>query len=129
MYLGRRYSISGNVVKGKGLGKKFGFRTANISVNSNLILPKSGVYFTKCIIDNSIYYSVTNIGRNPTVEKNKDFISIETHILNFSKNIYGKKIEIFFYHKSRDEHKYSCVDDLIKQVNQDIELAKQFFEI
>ncbi len=129
LFLGRHHSISGTVIKGKSLGKKFGIPTANISVEPDLILPSYGVYFTKCIVEDTIYYSITNIGNNPTVEGNKNTVNIETHILDFNKDIYGKKIEIFFYQKCRSEKKYSCIDSLFRQVNQDIASAKKFFGI
>jgi len=127
LFLGRHHSISGTVIKGKGLGKKFGIPTANISVESDLILPSYGVYFTKCIVENTIYCGITNVGNNPTVAGNENAVNIETHIFDFDKDIYGKEIEIFFYQKCRDEKKYSSVDSLVKQVKQDMVSAKKFF--
>ncbi|QEK12228.1 bifunctional riboflavin kinase/FAD synthetase [Crassaminicella thermophila] len=127
LFLGRNYSIVGNVIHGKGLGKEFGFPTANIFVNKDYILPSSGVYFTKCIIDNKMYYSITNIGVNPTIGKNP--ISIETHIFKFDGDLYGKEIEILFFQKSRDEMKHEKIQDLICQINRDVQLAKKFFNI
>jgi riboflavin kinase/FMN adenylyltransferase len=127
LFLGRKYSLMGNVIHGKGLGKKFGFATANISVDSDLVLPSSGVYFTKCIIENKLYYSITNVGHNPTLGENT--ISIETHILNFNKDIYHQPIEIIFYQKLRDEMKCPTIDALIQQVNRDIQSCEKYFEI
>lgn len=125
LFLGKNFSIRGMIVHGKGNGEKFGFPTANISLEKELILPNPGVYFTKCILHNKIYHSVTNVGYNPTLGKNP--ISVETHILDYDEDIYGQEVEVFFFQKSRDEIKHSGIDKLIKQVNDDIQLTKQYF--
>ena len=127
LFLGRQYSIIGEVIQGRGLGKKFGFPTANIQVQQDIILPSPGVYFTKCVVDDKIYYSITNIGSNPTLGENP--ISIETSIFNFNEDIYGKELEILFYQRHRDEIKFKNIDELIKQVQSDIEQAKKFFSV
>lgn len=125
LFLGRNYSIIGTVVRGKGLGKKFGFPTANISIDDQLVLPDPGVYITKCIVDRCIYFSITNVGYNPTIGNNP--MGVETHIFDFNGDIYGKEIEIIFLQKARAEKKYSNTKDLVEQVNEDILSAKKFF--
>lgn len=127
LYLGRQYSILGQVIKGKGLGHKFGFPTANISLEPQLILPNPGVYFTKCIVNNTIYNSITNVGYNPTVGINP--ISVEAHILDFDKDIYDYNMEIIFYHKLRNEIKFEKLEHLIAQMHTDIRAARNFFVI
>ncbi|KXG75799.1 bifunctional riboflavin kinase/FAD synthetase [Thermotalea metallivorans] len=127
LFLGRKFSLEGIVVKGKELGHKLGFPTANISIKENLVLPKPGVYYTKCIIDHKIYYSITNVGYNPTFGENP--ITVETHVLHFHGDLYGKKIEVQFYHRCREEIKFSTIDGLIMQVQRDIQSAKRFFNI
>ncbi|QZY56799.1 bifunctional riboflavin kinase/FAD synthetase [Crassaminicella profunda] len=128
LFLGRNYSISGKVVHGNGIGKELlGFPTANIDISKNHILPSSGVYFTKCIVDNKIYNSITNIGYKPTI--GSETISVEPHILNFTGNLYNQEIKIIFYQKSRDEVKFNNTQELIQQIHKDVEKAKKFFNI
>ena len=119
-YTGRFYSISGLVVKGRQLGRTINFPTANLELDDKYLLPETnGVYITKIKVNNNIYKSVTNIGYNPTVsdEKNKKFI--ETHILDFDEDIYGEKIEIYFYEFLRKEQKFESFDHLKEQLKLD----------
>ena len=119
-YTGRFYSISGLVVKGRQLGRTISFPTANLELDGKYLLPETnGVYITKIKVNNNIYKSVTNIGYNPTVsdEKNKKFI--ETHILDFDEDIYGEKIEIYFYEFLRKEQKFESFDYLKEQLKLD----------
>ena len=119
-YTGRYYSISGLVVKGRQLGRTINFPTANLELDGKYLLPETnGVYITKIKVNNNIYKSVTNIGYNPTVsdEKNKKFI--ETHILDFDEDIYGEKIEIYFYEFLRKEQKFESFDHLKEQLKLD----------
>ena len=119
-YTGRFYSISGLVVKGRQLGRTINFPTANLELDGKYLLPETnGVYITKIKVNNKIYKSVTNIGYNPTVsdEKNKKFI--ETHIVDFDEDIYGEKIEIYFYEFLRKEQKFESFDHLKEQFKLD----------
>lgn len=119
-YTGRFYSITGLVVKGRQLGRTINFPTANLELDDKYLLPETnGVYITKIKVNNKIYKSVTNIGYNPTVsdEKNKKFI--ETHILDFDEDIYGEKIEIYFYEFLRKEQKFESFDHLKEQLKVD----------
>lgn len=127
LFLGRPFTLTGKVVRGNGLGKKFGFPTANLRLENDIAFPAFGVYYTKCILNNKILYSVTNIGVNPTI--GNDNASIETHIFDFSQDIYDREIEILFYHKIREEIKFSSIDELIQEVGSDIKKAKKFFGI
>lgn len=120
--LGRKYSLIGKVIPGDGRGAKLGFPTANINLIDNYVIPKNGVYMTNTIVDNKKYLSATNIGFNPTF--NNENLKIETHILNFNGNIYGKNIEVEFIHFIRDDIKFNSVDNLIKQMRQDIQWIK-----
>ncbi len=125
LFLGRKFSINGDVVKGKGLGKKFGFPTANTALKDGFVIPSSGVYVTKTLLDGQIYNGISSIGANPTLGINP--ISIETHLFDYNEDIYGRHLETFFYQKLRDEVKFESVDELINQVNMDIQKAKKFF--
>lgn len=117
--LGHTYSIKGIVNYGHQLGRTIGFPTANLHEGDNL-LPAMGVYATKTVIDGKKYLSMTNIGHNPTFNHN-DIITIETNIIDFEGDLYGKEIAIFFYKQIRPEKKFSSIDDLKKELkkNQD----------
>ncbi|MTI67486.1 MAG: bifunctional riboflavin kinase/FAD synthetase [Firmicutes bacterium] len=116
--LERNYSLKGKVVKGKGIGKELGFPTANLSVNNKYLIPKPGVYKTYTVINDKRYLSVTSIGKNPTFNNNN--LSVETHILDFNKNLYNKTIKIEFLQFLRGVIKFKNKDQLITQVDKDI---------
>lgn len=119
-YVGRYYSIDGLVVKGRQLGRTINFPTANLQLSEKYLLPeKNGVFITKIKVRDKIYKSITNIGYNPTVsnEQNKKFI--ETHILDFDDDIYGEKIEIYFYEFLRSEQKFESFEHLKEQLKKD----------
>ena len=116
-YLGRNYTIEGIVICAKQLGRTLGFPTANISLQENIIIPKRGIYATKVHIGDEVYIGATNIGYNPTVNGKK--ISIETNILQFDKDIYGKTIKLEFLERIRDEKKFKDLDELKIQLKMD----------
>ena len=118
--LGHTYFLIGKVLKGKGIGNKIGFPTANIKlINSDKILPLNGVYFTKTTINNKTYFSMTNIGNNPTF--GDDRVTIETHIFNFDEDIYDHNIKVSFISRIREEIKFNNSDELIKMLVRDRE--------
>lgn len=121
--LGRPYSIVGSVVKGAGRGKKLGIPTANLKSESSLI-PAPGVYASLVRIGDQakLLKAATNIGIRPTFDGDKK-IHVETHIIDYAKQIYGEKLEIFFVEKIRDERKFDSVDALATQIRIDIERA------
>jgi len=120
--LNRNYSIIGRVIPGKNRGNKLGFPTANIEPIDSYCIPKTGVYMTNTIIDNKRYLSATNIGYNPTFDEG--VLKIETYILNFNDNIYGKTLEIEFIDFIRDDIKFGNVEELINQMKIDIDTIK-----
>ncbi|MEN6316905.1 MAG: bifunctional riboflavin kinase/FAD synthetase [Clostridiaceae bacterium] len=127
-YLGRHYSVTGEVLDGKRIGRRIGFPTANLQPEDYLIMPRSGVYITKTLYDGEFYSSLTNIGLNPTfgdVER----ISAETHILNFDRDIYRSSIEVFFLAKLRNEKKFKNAEELAGQIRHDIQSAKDYFSV
>lgn len=118
-YLGYEYEIVGNVIGGEKRGSTIGFPTANLNFDQSLMLPKKGVYKVKVKIDSKEFLGITNIGTKPTFN-NKDDISLEVHILNFSNMIYGKDISVNFLKFIREEKKFSGVNELINQIKKDI---------
>lgn len=125
--LGRDYFISGRVIKGEGRGKKIGFPTANLGYSKELIIPATGVYATKVKIKDMVYNSITNVGVNPTFNTGYE-IHIETHLLDFTQDIYGEEIRVSFVRKIRDEKKFPSVNDLVEQINTDALWAREFFK-
>ena len=123
-YLGRYYSIGGEVVIGNKLGKKLGFPTSNLIIDESMVSPPNGVYITYCTYEGKRYPGVTNVGRKPTVgefEKN-----VETHIFNFNKELYGKRIKVEFLKRTRPEKKFDTIEELSKQITEDCIAARAF---
>ena len=128
-YLSRAYSITGKVVKGDELGRKIGFPTANISVNSpHKLIPYNGSYAVQVSFPNQnhIYSGMMNMGYRPTVDGRKH--SIEVHIFNFDKIIYGKTLTISFLKLIRPEEKFDSLEDLKIQLRKDKLLAQQILK-
>ncbi|MAW07453.1 MAG: hypothetical protein CME61_04120 [Halobacteriovoraceae bacterium] len=127
LFLGRKFNLSGTVVKGQGRGRTIGFPTANILVESGRIIPKNGVYRTTTVINNMEYHSITNVGVNPTFEDNKKTI-VETNVFDFDEIIYGENIKINFLDFIRPEMKFNSVNELIEQISSDVENTKKYFK-
>ena len=125
--LGRPYFLSGRVIKGQGRGRQIGYPTANIDYGKELIIPAIGVYISQTTIHDMTYNSLTNIGINPTFNNGIE-INIETHLLDFDRDIYGEEVRVSFLSKIRDEKKFSSVNDLVCQIDNDVQTAKHFFK-
>ena len=126
-YLGRRYSIGGEVVVGNKLGRTIGFPTSNITIDETMVTPPNGVYITYCIYNGHKYPSVTNVGVKPTIGSFKK--NMETHIFDFNKELYGKHIRVEFLKMTRDEVKFSSVEELAAQIVKDCRTAKEYHGI
>jgi len=125
--LGRRYSLTGKVIKGDGRGKGLGFPTANIIPDHpDKIIPGIGSYAATIEFkDGAVYNGMLNIGNNPTFNCEK--ISIEMNIFDFNKDIYDEKVSIEFYKKIRDVVKFDSPQSLIAQLKQDEKNVRDFF--
>ncbi|MCD8297969.1 MAG: bifunctional riboflavin kinase/FAD synthetase [Prevotella sp.] len=122
------YFIHGTVVQGVHEGRKMGFPTANMCVNDELkLIPKNGAYAVKAMIGGSpkVWDAMMNIGTRPTFGDNT--VSLETHIFGFDGNIYGKRINIRFMNRLRDEQKFSSVNELAAQLRLDMLEVKRLF--
>ncbi len=125
LLLGRDYQISGQVIKGMNRGGRLlGFPTANLAPVDELV-PKVGVYAVHVVIDGMIFEGVTNIGYNPTFGKGP--FSVETHILDFKRDLVGKNIVIRFKKRLRNEKKFGSIHELSDQIRKDVLLAKKLF--
>jgi riboflavin kinase / FMN adenylyltransferase len=122
--LSRTWFIDGVVESGKKLGRKLGYRTCNISIK-NYILPKTGIYAVKVMINkkNKVHNGIAYLGSRPTFDGKK--ILLETNIFNFKKNIYKKKLSIFFLKFIRKDQKFDNSIKLITQMNKDVIIAKK----
>ena len=124
--LGRHFCVSGECTKGRGVGKSIDFATANLETEPKYQYPKQGVYATQATVDGKTYISMTNVGYNPTVtEDNKRMI--ETHIIDFDENLYGKQICVEFVKRIRDEKKFDTLDELKAQLAHDRENVIRIF--
>lgn len=123
--LGWNYSISGKVVRGAGLGRRLGFPTANIEVHPAKILPP-GVFSAKVRLGGEAFAGVVNVGRRPTVDSPGGRLTMEVHILDFDRDIYGRRLETEFLRHLRPEHKFSSKEDLQRQILQDIKVARKY---
>lgn len=119
----RPFSLKGEVVSGKKIGRTIGFPTANLNYNEEFILPKSGVYYTIVEYESNFYRGITDIGKNPTIAENNK-TTIETYILDFNKDIYNENLKIYFIDRIRDEVKFDSLGGLIQQLDSDKNYAK-----
>ena len=122
--LSRTWFIDGQVVKGKKLGRKLGYRTCNIKIK-NYILPKAGIYAVRLLIGNKkkLYSGVAYIGSRPTFKGKEVFLEI--YIFGIKKNLYKKKLRVYFVKFIRPDRKFKNSSYLIKQMNKDVILAKK----
>lgn len=124
--LGRPYGVEGPVVRGAERGAQIGFPTANIEPH-NRVIPRGGVYVTATLIDGQWQRSVTNIGSRPTFDDGAGQ-SVESHVMNWSGDLYGNVVRVRFLRRLRAEKKFSSVDELKEQIKQDVRRADEFFE-
>lgn len=124
-YCGHFYEFSGEVVHGNGIGKTIGTPTANIKLNSNeKIIPFDGVYAVVCQIKDSNYKGIMNIGFKPTVDEGQKR-TVEIHLFNYEKDIYGQDLRTKVIERIRDEVKFNSLKDLKSQILKDNEKAKK----
>ena len=124
--LGRPYSISGRVEHGDKLGQQIGFPTANIQLKHNKP-PLSGIFAVElCGLGEGDLPGVASLGVRPTVKQNGR-PTLEVHLFDFHRTIYGAHVRVDFLHKLRDEEKYPDLETLTRQIARDVENAKHFF--
>ena len=124
--LGHHYVMNGIIGHGKRNGHKLGFPTANLVWQDKKVIPKIGVYATKTKIYGKWYDSMTSVGYNVTITKEKK-IYIESHLFGFNEEAYGKEITIKWYHYTRGEIKFDSLNELQKQLELDEQEIKAYF--
>ncbi|GDX49505.1 riboflavin biosynthesis protein [Bacteroidota bacterium] len=121
--IGRPYQLTGTVIHGKQLGRTIGFPTANIHINDPYkLIPSFGVYAGICLVENKRFKMVCNIGVRPTVDGEN--ISIEAHLFDFDKNIYGEHLTLFLVQYLRNEKKFDSIEALKSQILLDAQQAQ-----
>lgn len=124
-YLGYNYMLTGEIEKGKALGRTINYPTANLKLKEKYkLIPKNGVYVVASIIEGKKIFGITSIGTNPTVGGKKR--TIETHFLNFNKVLYEKEITIEFLKHIRNEETFDSIEELRQEIEIDEKKAIQF---
>ncbi len=124
--LGDRYFLMSEVVTGNRIGRTISFPTLNQLFGERQIIPKKGAYATAADIFEEEYCAVTNIGVKPTVER--DILPLaETHVIDFSGDIYGKTVKIEFIEFLREEQKFPSLEQLKIQIERDLNRAKEIY--
>ncbi len=122
--LGRKYSVRGEVIPGRGMGVKLGFPTANIPPKNNA-LPAHGVYVAEAFLDSAPWPAAVNIGVAPTI-RHEDTM-IEAHLLGFEGDLVGKELEVVFHKRLRPEKKYDSHQALIEAIADDVNAVRRYF--
>lgn len=128
-FLGRPFSIRGVVIDGNKIGRTISVPTINQNLENERVVPKFGVYDSICRIGDKAFPSVTNIGIRPTVNRNTDNVTCETHIIGQDLDIYGMIAEVEFHRYNREERRFETLDDLKAQIAKDIEHSKRYFNV
>ena len=121
-FFGYDYCIEGVVVEGEKRGRKLGFPTVNLDTEWE-ILPITGVYATYVKLSDGFHGSITNIGVRPTFEESK--LTVETHIFDFSDDLYGEEVRVNFVERLRDEKRFASVDELVAQIEHDVAAVRR----
>jgi riboflavin kinase/FMN adenylyltransferase len=122
--LGHPYFIDGTVVEGRRRGREIGFPTANLQT-ANELIPPHGVYATTTTIDGVVHAGITNVGVRPTFGEGE--LTVETHLLRYSGDLYGRSVRLGFVQRVRDERQFPDVDALREQIEADRRIADRLF--
>lgn len=126
-YLGYPFMLNGVVSRGKGLGKKFNYPTANLKIEEDYkLIPAKGVYVVQATLANERVYGMMSIGTNPTVGGSD--LTIETFFFDFDANLYDQHLQIELLTRIRDEKKFNSVDELIAAMQADERFSRDFIQ-
>ncbi len=120
-----RAVLDSEVVHGKRLGHKLGFPTANQTFAEGAVIPKKGIYASIAEIDGREYIAVSNIGTRPTVDG--EGVNCETHVIDYCRDLYGKRIRVVLCAYLRPEQRFSSVEELRRTIAGDVERAREYF--
>lgn len=126
--LGRAFAMRGTIVHGERRGRGLGWPTINLMPDKDQVIPDRGVYVASVRLggESRARPAVTNVGVRPTVSAGKDLL-VESHILDFSADVYGMEAEVAFLRRLRAERAFESVEALSTQINHDVEQARQYF--
>ncbi len=128
LYLGRVYSMCGRVSAGQRRGRDLGFPTANLDLYRRKS-PISGVFAVKVEgLDGEPLSGVANVGRRPTVEGDASKVLLEVHLFDYDGDLYGRRLEVFFHHKIREERRFASLGALREQIEKDVATARQLLQ-
>jgi riboflavin kinase/FMN adenylyltransferase len=123
--LGRPFSVYGTVEHGQKLARKLGFPTANIALPSSAALPCPGVYSVSATIKGQLCHGIANVGLRPTIQENIKITRLEAHFTDWNNgNFYGESIEVFLHSFIRKEQKFSSIEALKAQIEEDLNHLK-----
>lgn len=125
-FLGHPHMLTGTVISGRQLGRTIGIPTANIALPEDLVKLTHGVYACKAEVDGKVYPAVTNVGTRPTV--NGHHVTVESWLLDFEGDLYGKTLTLHFYKFLRPEQKFACLSDLQAEIQRNRLQVEKFFE-
>lgn len=123
--LGRPYALTGRVVHGDGRGRKINIPTANLDVPTQKAIPANGVYACQAWVGEGRYPAVTNVGIRPTFTPEMQTSSVETHILDFTQDLYNQVVKLEFIERLREERKFPSAETLVEQIQVDISRARE----
>ena len=125
-YLGRPFRVTGQVIEGAKRGRTLGIPTANLAVSDEFAIPAVGVYACRArLAGGGVQSAVTNIGFRPTFNSAEPKPTVETHVLDYSGDLYGQSLTLEFIAHLRPEMKFTGVDALVAQIRQDIDVARK----
>lgn len=124
--LGRDYSLAGTVIAGDQIGRKLGFPTANLEVQGR-VTPPHGVYAAHACLAGQTLRAAVNIGMRPTMREPAPKLHVEAHLLDFTGDVYGQALELFFVQKLREEQRFPSVEALTSQINADVTKVRELF--
>lgn len=124
--LGYRYFVTDVVKHGNQIGRTIGIPTINQVPPKDKLLPPNGVYITEVFIDDNRYRGITNVGCKPTIE-GENPIGVETHLLEFKEDVYDKLVTVEFLSRVREERKFTSIDALKEQMQNDIAFGRAYF--
>ncbi len=126
VFLGHPHLFTGAVVPGKHIGRTIGFPTANLFFPNTMVCPRKGVYASVVIAQGKRYMAVTNVGNRPTV--GGGYTNVEAWLLDFSGDLYGKKITLEFHKYLREERKFGSLEALRQEIEKNGEETRKFFQ-
>ena len=126
-YLGYNFTITGEVVRGRAIGRTINYPTANLQLREKYkLVPKNGIYVVQTTLDGKRQFGITSIGTNPTVQGSEK--TIETYFMDFNKDLYGIEITIEFLKFIRNEETFDSIEILRKAIANDEKMAKEFLK-